>query len=119
MAIVDLSKIGFITSIKKKLMRDTTIYPENPYLGGGFAPTLYSGIYQMPRYSGKRVCRRIDFYEYVITHTEAQQERREKFAAAILEWQGLTAEQKKVYNQRSIGQHFSGYNLFIREYMNG
>jgi len=119
MAIVDLNEIGLFTSIRKKLMRDITIYPEKPHKGGGFAVILENGIYQMVRYNYGFVCRRIDFYEYVITHTEAQQERREKFADAVAGWQNLTAEQKLLYNKRSIGKHMSGYNLYIKEFMHG
>lgn len=40
------------------------------------------------------------------------------FAAAVLSWQGLSEGAKKVFN-RLAGhvQHLSGYNLFIKEYM--
>lgn len=119
MAVVDLNKIGLFTSLRKILRRDVTIYPEYPYKGGGFKAVLESGIYQMRRHAGGRTCTRIDFYDYVITHTEPQQTNREKFAAGVAAWQALTAEQKIPYNKRAIGKHMSGYNLFISEYMYG
>ena len=119
MAIVDLTEIGIFTEIRGVLRRDLTIYPEHPYKGGGFLPALENGIYQMPRYLGGRVCRRIDFYEYVITHTPAQQERREKFALAVAAWQNLTAEQKRLYNIKSQRKNMSGYNLFLSKFMYG
>ena len=119
MAIVDLSKYGVGVEIRKILRRDWTIYPLYPYKGGGYLPDLLDGIYQMPRYPYGRVCRRIDFYDYVITHTDAQQARREKFAAAVAAWQSLTPEQKKAYNKKAVGKHMSGYNLYLSEYMYG
>lgn len=40
------------------------------------------------------------------------------FAAAISAWQGLSAGAKKIYNNLAGHvQHLSGYNLFIRRYM--
>lgn len=119
MAIVELNKIGLFTSIRKVLKRDWTIYPLLPYKGGGFKTTLYNGIYQMPKYGDKRVCRRIDFYDYVITHTEPQQTQREKYYTCFPQWNLLTDEQKRVYNQKSIGKHYTGYNLFMKECLNG
>lgn len=119
MAIINLDQIGLYKSIRKILRRDITIYPDKPYKGGGFKPELLSGIYQMPEYLPPNFCRRIDFYDYVITHTEAQQIQREKFADAVAGWQSLTAEQKKVYNERAIGKPMSGYNLYLSEYMHG
>jgi len=119
MAIVDLSEIGLFTSIRKILKRDLTIDPLKPHKGGGFKTTLLNGIYQMVSYPSGRVCRRIDFYDYVITHTPAQQSRREKFASAVSAWQVLTFEQKKIYNKEAFGKHMSGYNLFLSKYMHG
>jgi len=55
----------------------------------------------------------------VITHTDAQQARREKFAAAVAAWQSLTPEQKEVYNKKAMRKNMSGYNLYLSEYMYG
>lgn len=76
-----------------------------------------SGIYQIRGSKEGKFSTKIDFYNYVITHTPAQQARREKFDLAVAGWQGLTPEEKEVYNKKSIGKGMSGYNLFLREYM--
>jgi len=119
MAIVDLSKFGQFFEIRGKFHRDKTIYPKYPYKGGGFLPDLEDGIYQMPRYSFGRVCRRIDFYDYVITHTEAQQTQRQKYYACFPQWNNLTEAQKAVYKKRSQRKNMTGYNLFMKECLNG
>ena len=49
--------------------------------------------------------------------TEPQQTNRAKMAAAVLAWQNLTDEQKRVYNERVERLNMSGYNLFIRDYL--
>lgn len=117
MAIIDLQQIGLFASIRKILRRDLTVYPEHPNWGAGFSVNLHSGIYQMPKYSYGRVCRRIDFYDYIITHTPEQQENRSKFSAAVAAWQALTSEQKEVYKEKSSGKNMSGYNYFLGLYM--
>ena len=86
----------------------------NLYYNPGY---LDFGIYQRRKIYGKNFNVKYDFYDYVITHTAAQQTRREKFAAAVLAWQNLTSEQKAVYNQRARPLQMFGNNLFIREFM--
>lgn len=78
---------------------------------------LYAGIYRVRHYLGKLYQERMEFYPYVITHTDAQQPRRETFADAVSAWQALTTPQKNVYRQRAVGKHMFGYHLFLREYM--
>lgn len=78
---------------------------------------LLSGIYQLRNSKKGRHSCRINFYNYVITHEPEQQTRREKFEAAVAGWQGLTTEQKEVYNQKAKNKHYSGYNLYLREYL--
>jgi len=117
MAIIDLNKYGVGLSLRGEMHRSHEILLKHPNGGANWFPDLVDGIYQMPRYSYGKVCRRIDFYEYVITHTEAQQTNREKFADAVVAWQSLTQEQKKQYNQSTHGKHMSGYNLFLGKYL--
>jgi len=57
------------------------------------------------------------FYPYVITHKPGQDALRVKFRAAVAGWQSLTLEQRAVYNERVKRKNYSGYNLYIREYM--
>jgi hypothetical protein len=114
MAVVDLSKIGLFTSIRKKLKRDLTIYPDLPYKGGGFKTTLQNGIYQMRRRPGGAICVREAFYDPGPPADPDQIAAQEKFADAVLAWQGLTQEQKNQYNKKAYGKHMSGYNLFLR-----
>jgi hypothetical protein len=76
-----------------------------------------SGIYRVRHYLGKKYKEKMDFYTYVITHSEGQNVNRTKFADAVAAWQALTAEQKAVYKNRAVGRHMFGYHLFLREYM--
>ena len=78
---------------------------------------LASGLYRVRHYLGKIYREKMDFYTYVITHTEGQNVNRAKFASAVASWQSLTSEQKAVYNVRARGRHMFGYHLFLREYM--
>jgi len=119
MAIIDPAKLCLFAEMRKVFRRNKDIMPEFPNLGGNAWPELKEGIYQMMPINGKRVCIRRDFYEYVITHTPAQQARREKFAAAVAGWQSLTDEEKSVYNKKASGKPMSGYNWFLRNFMLG
>ena len=82
-----------------------------------FDPLGIYGIYRIRNYGGKKYRERLDFYDYVITHTETQQNNRSKFADAVFAWQGLAPAEKARYNKRAVGRHYYGYQLFIREYM--
>lgn len=76
-----------------------------------------SGIYQVrTRYNHKTQTRE----KYYIPHNPRsifQQAWRSIFADAIVAWQGLTSEEKRVYNIKSYGKHKSGYNIFLGEYL--
>lgn len=117
MAIVDMVKNFLYEGITKEFNRSTVIDTLHPYRHGGFFPDLSNGIYQMVRYDYGRVCRRIEFYDYVITHTEAQNIQRDKFRDAVHAWQALTSEQKIVYDKLASGKYWSGYNLFLKKYL--
>jgi hypothetical protein len=130
MAVVDLLKLGLYTSIRKKLNRDTTVYPDHPSLGAGFKPELIAGVYQMrrrpylgtghlhPRF-GPDICVREKFYQPSCQTQPNKVISQNKFRDAVVAWQNLTIDQKKIYNKRAVGRGFSGYNLFIRNYMHG
>lgn len=57
------------------------------------------------------------FYKPTNPNTSLQQNYRDWFAKAIIEWRALTEEQKAEYNVRAKNLTLSGYNLFIREFM--
>jgi len=66
---------------------------------------------------GKRTIK-MKYYTPTNPQTIPQQANRSKFANAITAWQSLTLTQKEGYNERAKYKQYSGYNLFIREYMN-
>jgi len=80
-------------------------------------PLDVAGIYRRRPTQNGRTIVRMDFYDYVITHTEAQQTNREKFADAVAYWQGLTEEEKNQYNIKARRLEMYGYNLCLREYL--
>jgi len=77
---------------------------------------IFSGIYSLKHLNNKRQFMRNEYYSPYNPRTEPQQSNREKIADAVLAWQALTSEQKGFYNERAKGKHYSGYNLFVKEY---
>ena len=75
------------------------------------------GIYQIRTRGGKRVHVQCIHYKPTNPQTVPQQANRAKFAAGVLAWQGLTTEQKNVYNEIAKKKRNSGYALYLREYM--
>ena len=76
------------------------------------------GIYQRrPCREGKISCKS-KFYNDRIPATPARLVCQSKFAAAVAAWKLLTPEQKILYNRRAVGRYMSGYNLFIKNYLN-
>jgi hypothetical protein len=80
---------------------------------------LLSGIFRVLNTYGHRHLWRNTYYFPKNPRYGPQQAWREKFGAGVTEWKGLTPEQKAPYNQRAVGLHMSGFNLFLREYMHG
>lgn len=56
-------------------------------------------------------------YRPTYSNTEVQQENRAKIAAAVEFWQGLTDEEKHIYNQRGVRKRLSGYNVCVSEFI--
>ncbi len=78
---------------------------------------MLSGIYRTNNVTGKTKYYREPFYITKNPRTPSQQANRAKMADAVLAWQGLTIEQKVVYNKKAIGKKMSGYNFFLKEYL--
>lgn len=103
---------------------DDDLFIEYSYFGGCFLGenlfgdyVLLSGIYQIRHGSdGPYLCRE-NFMVPKNPRSIPQQANRSTFADAISAWQALTNEQKAFYNEKAVGQHLSGYNLFIKGYM--
>ena len=99
------------------------------YYGRGiFGETIYGditeipvdpsfGIYQQRKCKEGKITIKMKFYTPRNPRTENQQANRAIFAAAVAAYQLLTAEQKMAYHKRAVGKKFTGYNLFITEYM--
>jgi len=77
---------------------------------------VFSGIYSLKHLNNKRQFMRNEYYSPYNPRTEPQQSNRQKITDAVLAWQALTNGQKAVYNNRAKGKHYSGYNIFVKEY---
>lgn len=75
------------------------------------------GIYQVRSRFGKQVVVKEKYYNPTNPQSIAQQTNRQKYADSIVAWQGLTSNQKEIYNERARYNPYSGYNLFQREYL--
>lgn len=75
------------------------------------------GIYQIKHTKKGPKVSRENFYFPTQNRTPGQQAWRAVFASGKEAWDILTFEQKGVYNKRAIRYKFSGYNLFMREYL--
>ncbi len=75
------------------------------------------GIYQIrSRYNGSIIVKE-KFYLPTNPQTETQQTHRQKLTDAVAGWQGLTNNQKEIYNEIARYKPYSGYNLYIGEYI--
>jgi len=80
-------------------------------------PMLMSGIFQRRHRGSKRITALLKYYQPPNMRTAPQLVRRGAFADAVAGWQGLTTNQKQVYNERASGKKMSGYNLYLKEYL--
>lgn len=78
-----------------------------------------AGIYQLRKCKEGKISCKSKFYTPYNPNSPSQQFWRKKYADGVLAWQGLTPEQKIPYNKKAIGKGMSGYNLFLKECLNG
>jgi len=78
---------------------------------------VLTGIYALKHLNGKRFYARHNYYLPYNPRTEIQQSNRLTFKNAVIAWQGLTENERLLYNKRAKNKNYSGYNLFISEYM--
>ena len=76
-----------------------------------------TGIWRRDNVTGKVLYYCEPFYIPKNRRTETQQTNRQKYADGVLAWQGLTGEQKAVYNEKAKNLEMSGYNLFLKLYL--
>lgn len=76
-----------------------------------------SGIYQRAGCYGKFKLWRKPYFIPPNPRTIPQQTNRQKIADGILAWRDLTTEQKAFYNEKALGKHMSGYNVFLRQFL--
>ena len=117
---------AFIThtnAIRKRLGRDTGRFGLMHFGAYEFGAQNeigldYSGVYQMRHcVEGPRPVK-MRFQETREEFpTVARVANWNKFAAAVVAWQGLTVSEKLVYNERAKFLLMLGFNLYIREYM--
>jgi len=77
------------------------------------------GIYQMRYMRGRKQPLKMKFYQPTNPRSVSQQANRHKFRDAMAAWSALTNSEKTVYIQRAKSYRLIGYNLFVRDYMNG
>lgn len=91
---------------------------EDVYLfKGTYREMLLSGIYRRGRSGGKIVWHRDPFYITRNPRTEPQQTWRAVFADAVVAWQNLTEEEKKLYNELAKTKKTSGCSVFLSKYL--
>ena len=117
MAITTPTTRPYSLQVRKRLGRSSEygqkIYGKYQY---GQYNALF-GIYQVRTQGGKQQTILSPFYIPSNPQTAAQQTNRAKMTAAVLAWQGLTPEQKEVYNQKAKYKNLSGYNLYLQEHL--
>lgn len=116
-AIPDLKRSLYSVVARKKLGKPNQLGREILGWSELGDDNQFAGLYSSVVVDGVRYQRAFPFYDYVITHTSAQNTQRSKFASAMSAWSALSPTQKAEYKRLAVGQHMSGHNLFIRYYM--
>ncbi len=80
--------------------------------------TWLAGIYQKKYFHGKSAIVRQRFSWGKNNQTPDQQAWRAVMASGVSAWQALSSDDKKSFNFRAKNLIMSGYNLFLREWLN-
>lgn len=117
MVVLEGIKEGVGKKIRKKIVASSAygVRGYGAFYYGAGAKT--HGIYRVRHIAGKVIQEKMPFYWPTYRQTEAQLARRQIFTDAVAGWQALTPEQKDVYNKLAQYENYSGYNLYISEYL--
>ena len=117
MAVISPADTPLGRQIKKKL-GFPALYGEREYGACIYGEEgEHYGIYQVRTRWGGQIQVKEKFYTPANPQTVPQQANRQKWADAVTGWQALTELQKESYNTRAKYKSYTGYNLYIREYM--
>lgn len=106
MVIITGVKNGIGMQIRKKLGKQGSPDPKN-----------IEGIYRVRHRWGKVIQEKLPFYTPTNPQTGPQQANRQKMTDGVAAWKLLTPEQKEAYNVKAKYKNYSGYNLFLSEYL--
>lgn len=105
---IDPAFSGFVGLLRLGFSRVGLVVPLDPKFG----------IYQRRRGKKGQINVLEKFYRPTNPRTVPQQAQRAKMTAAVAAWQSLTGSQQKEYDVKAKGKQMSGFNLFLREYLN-
>ncbi len=112
------SQFGFSAYGEEDIYFFRSQYGHAVFGGDFFADViLLSGIYRTDNVTGRTKHYREPYYITKNPRTIPQQANRQKYADGVAAWQALTDEQKNQYNINAKRKNFSGYNLFLKEYL--
>lgn len=112
-------KFGY--TFENRIIRQDVVDDSGELMRPGVYQKRYGG-YNNYGYSKKypKYCyyMRISYNPPSDPKTKKQQARRQKMARAVSAWHDLPESEKEKYRAKARNQRYSGYNLFIKEYMN-
>ena len=118
MVVITSAEIGTGVEIRGKIGSPATygtrVYGAHDY---GAGADLF-GIWQIRTRFGKRVQVREKFYTPSNPQTGPQQAWRAIFTAGVNAWQLLSEEGKQTWREDAKYKNLTGFNLFMREYLN-
>lgn len=76
-----------------------------------------AGIYQRGLFGHRKETAKREYVKPTNPRTVPQQAWRAVFAAGRAAWAALTDEERARYNKRAVKRRYTGYNLFMSEYL--
>lgn len=117
MVVIKKGELGIGVEIRGKIQAPSSYgtrgYGAHEYGAGA----EFFGIYQVRTRFGRRTQVKMKLYWPTNNQLPAQQAWRAIFSAAVAAWQDLSAAAKAVYNELAKYKNYSGFNLFLSEYL--
>jgi len=76
-------------------------------------------IYQRRRGKDGMICVKEKYYKPSNPPSSAQKIRRQRFAAAVRAWQGMSADRRIVWQAKGATRNLPAYHAFLRDYLRG
>ena len=103
--------------MQNKFLKSDAVFPLRPWAGAGAFPVIQEGVYKIYHRNNKIYNCRCKLWVQPYPGSTAQVAWQANYRAGVTAYWALTDEQRAEYKRRTEKSHYTGFNLFMKEYL--